>query len=66
MPWMQIILVSSVLVPLVLIAVFVLTIIIVLCVYLKENFRGMKRLFSGGDERENRPDKEFENEMLRR
>ena len=47
---------------------FLLTILIVLCVYLKENFKGLKRLFfnnsNGGNE--SRPDKDHENEMMRK
>lgn len=40
---------------------------IILCIYLKENFRGIGKLFGRGDDSGvNRPDKEFENEMLKR
>lgn len=53
-------------VPLVLVSVFILTIIIILCIYLKENIRGLGRLFGKDDSNVNRPDKEYENEMLRR
>jgi hypothetical protein len=47
--------------------VFFLTILIVLCVYLKENFKGLRRMLLNSSERgESRPDKEHENEMLRK
>ena len=41
-----------------------LTVIVVLCVYLKENLK-LSKIF-GKNRREERPDKEFENEILRR
>lgn len=66
-PWLQIILVASVMIPLFIVSIFFLTIIIILCIYLKENFRGLGKLFGKGDDSGvNRPDKDYENEMLRR
>ena len=66
-PWLQIILITSVTIPLFIVSIFFLTIIIILCIYLKENFRGLGKLFGKGDDSGvNRPDKDYENEMLRR
>jgi len=66
-PWLQIILIASVTIPLFIVSIFFFTIIIILCVYLKENFRGLGKLFGKGDDSGvNRPDKDYENEMLRR
>lgn len=53
-------------IPLFLVSIFLLTIIIILCIYLKENFRGLGKLFGKDDSGVNRPDKDYENEMLRR
>jgi hypothetical protein len=53
-------------IPLFIVSIFLLTIIIILCIYLKENFRGLSKLFGKDDGGINRPDKDFENEMLRR
>ena len=40
---------------------FILTICIVLCVYLKENFKGLKRVLLNSERGETRPDKDYEN-----
>ena len=45
-PWLSIVLHMAVLTPFLVIFVFMMTICIVLCVYLKEHFKGFKRLFS--------------------
>ena len=37
-----------------------------LCVYLKENFKGLKRVILNSERGETRPDKDHENEMLRK
>ena len=60
------ILIASVMIPLFIVSIFFLTIIIILCIYLKENFRGLGKLFGKDESGINRPDKDFENEMLRR
>lgn len=63
---MQLLLLFSVLIPFFLVAVLTLTVCIVICVYLKENFK-LSRIFGRSyQSRESRLDKEFENEMLRR
>ena len=53
-------------IPLFIVSIFLLTIVIILCIYLKENFRGIGKLFGKDESGVNRPDKDFENEMLRR
>lgn len=63
---MQIILIGSVILPISIVMLFILTICIVLCVYLKENFKGLKRVLLNSERGETRPDKDYENEMLRK
>ena len=50
--------------PFVFVAIMLLTVIIIICVYLKENLK-LSKIF-GRKGREARPDKDFENEILRR
>ena len=66
-PWLKILLIASVCVPFFLVFILMCTICIVLCVYLKENFKFSRffgsKFYSQGN---SRPDKDYENEMLRR
>ena len=65
-PWIQVLLVGSVTLPLVIISIFGLTICLVICVYIKENIRGIKRFMGiSTGERELRPDRNYENHILR-
>lgn len=64
LPWLKIQLIMSVCVPFFLVFILMCTICIVLCVYLKENFK-FQRFFGINGQRE-RPDRDHENEMLRR
>ena len=66
-PWLSIVLHMAVLTPFLVIFIFLTTICIVLCVYLKEHFKGFKRLFSSNQypNREIRPDKDYENQILK-
>lgn len=63
---MQIILVGSVLLPISIVFLFLLTICIVLCVYLKENFKGLKRAIMNSERGDTRPDRDHENEILKK
>ena len=63
---MQIILVGSVLLPILIVFLFLLTICIVLCVYLKENFKGLKRAIMNSERGDTRPDRDHENEILKK
>ena len=63
-PWLEIGLIGSISMPFLLIFLMILTVLVVLCVYLKENFK-LSRIFSK-NRRESRPDKDLENEILRR
>ena len=65
LPWLKILLIASVSVPFLLVLILTCTVCIVLCVYLKENFK-LTRLFGGKySGRDSRPDKDYENEMLK-
>lgn len=56
----------SILLPLAMLLVLTLTILIIICVYLKEHVKSIKHYFKKGFTRSSRPDKDYENEMLRR
>jgi hypothetical protein len=65
---MQILLLSSVFVPLVMVMVFTLIVLIVICAYLKENYKNIKRSFKKKDnvkEFSNFEDPDLEIEKLR-
>ena len=63
-PWMKFLLIASVTMPFLLTFVLTCTVCIVLCVYLKENFK-LNRIFGNKFSRESRSDREYDAEMLK-
>ena len=67
LPVLQIVLIGSVLLPLVIVTLIMLTVCLVICVYLKENFKNLKRVLNRESTGLSRfTDKEVANEELRR
>jgi len=67
-PWLQVFLLASVLLPFLVVLVLILTIIIIICVYLKENFKGLKNMIlksDGDDRRYDHRDRDYENKILK-
>ena len=57
----------SILSPIAVVIIIMMTVCVVICVYFKENFKGLRNLLRKDYQgRMSRPDKDFENEMLRR
>lgn len=63
LPWLKLLLIGSIAVPMLLVVLLACTVCIVLCVFLKENLK-LHRLFPQHF-KETRPDKNYENEMLK-